>query len=104
MSDLMDKLLSGTLEEQKEAVVELTEERLKRKLGGVQDVPLELEYIVTEVAVARFNRIGSEGLSSHNVGGESMAWSDDDFRPYESDIQAYLNEQAGNSRGVIRFL
>lgn len=104
MSALIDKLISGTLEEQKEAVIELTEERLKAKLGGVLEIPSELEYIVTEVALARFNRIGSEGLSSHNVGGESMVWSEDDFRPYEADIQAYLNEQADNSRGVIRFL
>lgn len=104
MSDILNKLLSGSLEEQKEAVIELTEERLKRKLGGVVEVPSELEYIVIEVAAARFNRIGSEGLSSHKVGGEAMAWSDDDFKPYESDIQAYLNEQADNSHGVIRFL
>ena len=34
---------------------------------------------MTEAAVRRFNRIGSEGTSSHTVDGESMTWAEDDF-------------------------
>ena len=32
------------------------------------DVPDDLKYIVTDVSIMRFNRIGSEGLSSHHTG------------------------------------
>lgn len=103
-TDYFTALISGTSEEQQTAIIELTEERLKWKLGGVDEIPDELGFIVTEVAVARFNRIGSEGLRSHSVGEENMTWSDDDFAPYESDIQAYLNTVEDNSKGVIRFL
>ena len=61
---------------------------------GVADVPAELEYIVVEVSIVRFNRIGSERLSSHNVEGESMTWnSEDDFKPYLAEINAWLDTQ-----------
>ena len=40
--------------------------RLKILLGGI-DPPESLQHIIVEAAVIRFNRIGSEGLSSHSV-------------------------------------
>lgn len=102
MADYIRTLLEGTSDDQQVAIKALTEARLKLKLGGVDYIPSELEYIVTEVSVARFNRIGSEGLASHNVGDETMSWSDDDFAPYESDILAYKNR--GGSNGLLKFL
>lgn len=84
-------------------IIGLTTSRLKMLLGGV-DVPADLEHILIEVSVARFNRIGSEGLSSHTVEGEALTYSAGDFEPYSAEIQAYLNKQAENSRGKVRFL
>ena len=52
--------------------------RLKALLGG-QEPPEELDYIITGVAVIRYNRIGSEGFSSHSVEGENISFTDDDF-------------------------
>lgn len=104
MSDNVTVMLTGTLDEQKKAIKELTEARLKWKLGGVSNIPEQLSYIVTEVCISRFNKIGSEGLTSHTVEGESMRWSDDDFAPYAGEIQDYLNAQKDSNRGVIRFL
>ena len=52
-------------------------------------MPGELEYIVTEVSIARFNRIGSEGLSGHTVEGEALTFKDNDFDQYADDIQAW---------------
>lgn len=77
--------------------------RLKALLGG-QDPPEELNYIITDVAVIRFNRIGSEGLSSHTVEGESQSFSDDDFAGYREDIQTYLDNQKKSKKGRVRFL
>ena len=78
-------------------------QRLKILLGG-QDPPEELEYIITDVAVIRYNKIGSEGLSSHSVEGESSSFTDDDFAGYKSDIQAWLNAQEDAKRGKVRFI
>lgn len=104
MSDNVTVMLTGTLDEQKKAIRELTEARLKWKLGGVSSIPEELSYIVTEVCISRFNKIGSEGLASHTVEGESMRWSDDDFAPYAREIQDYINAQKDATKGAIRFL
>ncbi|MFR2405562.1 MAG: phage head-tail connector protein [Eubacterium callanderi] len=52
----------------------------------------------------RFNRIGSEGLSSHSVEGESLSFSDNDFSGYQEDIQVFLNAQKNARRGRVRFL
>lgn len=77
--------------------------RLKLLLGGVEP-PEELEHIIVDVAVARFNRIGSEGLSSHSVEGESLSFTENDFAPFMSEIQAFLDGQKDNSRGKVRFI
>ena len=77
--------------------------RLKALLGG-QEPPEELDYIITGVAVIRFNKIGSEGLSSHTVEGESQSFSEDDFAGYKDDIQTWLNNQKETKKGRVRFL
>ncbi len=88
-----------------ETIMELTEQRLSLMLGQ-STIPEALSYIVVEVTVARFNRIGSEGTTSHSVQSESMTWSDDDFKPYLSDIQSWLNaqEEVNTTRGRVRFI
>ena len=80
-----------------------TTSRLKALLGGL-DPPAELNYIITDVAVIRFNKLGSEGLSSHSVEGESLSFSDDDFAGYRDDIRDYLDRQAYARKGKARFL
>lgn len=84
-------------------ILNATKSRLKVLLGGL-DVPDDLNYIVTDVSIMRFNRIGSEGLSSHSVEGEILSFSDDDFAGYREDIQAYLNAQKEATKGKVRFL
>ena len=84
-------------------LIKLVSARLKLLLGGVEP-PEEMEHIIVDVAVARFNRIGSEGLSSHSVEGESLSFTENDFAPFMSEIQAFLDGQKDNSRGKVKFL
>lgn len=84
-------------------LIDLATARLKLLIGG-KEPPEELEHIIVELAVARFNRIGSEGLSSHSVEGESLSFADNDFAPFASEIQAFLDGQKDNSRGRVRFI
>lgn len=53
-------------EQQLQLILNATKQRLKFLLGGLEP-PEEMEYIILDVSVIRFNRIGSEGLSSHSV-------------------------------------
>ena len=85
-------------------IISAVQARLLLLLGGVEQVPESLAYIVPEVAVIRYNRIGSEGMSSHSVEGESIAYADNDFSGYLSEIEAYLDEQQSTKRGRVRFL
>lgn len=84
-------------------ILDITKKRLKALLGGVEP-PAELEYIIIEVAIIRFNRIGSEGVNSHSVEGESLSFTDSDFNAYSDDIQAWLDGQKEVKKGKVRFI
>ena len=83
-------------------IIRLTTNRLKTLLD-VEEVPTELEYIVTEVSIVRYNKIGSEGVTSHSVEGETMSFSDNDFKGYLDDIEVWKNKK-NEVKGVVKFL
>lgn len=85
-----------------DVIIRLTTNRLKTLLD-VEEVPTELEYIVTEVSIIRYNKIGSEGVTSHSVEGETMSFSDNDFKGYLNDIEAWKNKK-NEVKGVVKFL
>lgn len=97
-----DLVNHATPEQRLLKIEELISARLCLRLG-VDVVPDELDYIVTEASISRFNRIGSEGLSSHSVEGETQSWTVDDLAPFESDIQRWLSRQK-HGEGRIRFI
>ena len=101
------KTLLGIPDDSRDAllttIVNAVQARLLLLLGGVDQVPESLAYLVPEVAVIRYNRIGSEGMSSHSVEGETVAYADNDFAGYMSEIEAYLDEQQTTKRGRVRF-
>lgn len=84
-------------------IISTATSRLKLLLGGI-DPPESMDYIILEVCVKRYNRIGSEGLSSHSVEGESLSFSADDFSEYSAEIQSFLETQAQSEKGKVRFL
>ena len=84
-------------------IMNLATARLKLLIGGIEP-PEELEHIIVELSVARFNKIGSEGLSSHSVEGESLSFTENEFAPFSAEIQAFLDGQKENSRGKVRFI
>ena len=73
-----------------ELIYQRMEERLLERLG-TQIIPRQLEWIVEEATIERFNRIGSEGMKSESVEGHSVTYDMGDvLDPYESAIQDYL--------------
>lgn len=90
-------------DEKLEAILQSVYCRLKVLLG-MNTVPGALFYIVTEVSVIRFNRIGSEGMSSHSVEGESISYTDNDFAGFMAEIEAWRDEQQETKRGRVRFI
>ena len=85
-------------------IINSTRSRLRLLLGDVEP-PESMDYIITEVSVIRFNRIGSEGMSSQSVDGETMTFGDSDFDGYKDEIQAFLDKESSLARkGGFRFL
>lgn len=98
--------IDETMQSKLEQILDITSQRLCVMLNA-STVPAELQYIVIEVAIKRYNRIGSEGVSSHNVQGEQMQWnSADDFDEYKDEMQAWLDAQEDPTtmKGRIRFI
>lgn len=107
MHDNIKALLGITDDSQDDkltAIVDSVKARLLVLLGGADTVPAALAYIVDEVAIIRFNRIGSEGMSSHSVEGESITFGDNDFGGFMGDIDAWMSEQQETKIGRVRFL
>ncbi|MCD8208550.1 MAG: phage head-tail connector protein [Bacteroidales bacterium] len=65
-----------------------------------ETVPDELKYIVCELTVSRFNRLGNEGMDRFDQDGESITYGDD-IEQYMPAIDAW-NAQYG--KGRIRFI
>lgn len=84
-------------------IIEQSKNKVLAYLPNVTSVPDELSYIVLELSVVRFNRIGNEGMTSYSQDGESIAYGAD-MSDYEADIKAWLLKQVNNDRGVVRFL
>lgn len=105
MSVLDDvKVLTSDDNEAKfEVIQRLTEQRLQSILGRIDNVPQELDYIVTDVVLKRFNRISNEGISSYSQEGESMTFQDSDFDEYASEIARYKS-RLNDKSGIVRFL
>ena len=107
MLETLKLLLGFTDDERRDELlsklIELSTARLKLLLGGIEP-PEELEHIIIDVAAARFNKIGSEGLSSHSVEGESQTFTNDDFDSFSAEIQAFLDKQKESARRKVRFI
>lgn len=93
--DLQDKLLIR--------IINNTEKRLISLLPvDIEEVPDRLEYIVEEVAVKRFNRVGAEGMTQESVDGRSNTFQANDFDEYMNVIDQYTPRTTGK-RGTGTF-
>jgi hypothetical protein len=92
-----------TLDDKLRLIISNATTRLKTLIGGI-DPPETLDYIIFEVAIVRFNKIGSEGFEIHSVEGENITFTNADFKDFEADIQAFLASQKETTRGKVRFI
>lgn len=85
-------------------IVTLVSGRLRTRLGTTE-IPEELQYIVIEVSVARFNRRGDEGMSSYSQEGASISYANM-FAEFEEDIAAWKDKQGNGiaQKGGFKFL
>ncbi|HDZ8686829.1 phage head-tail connector protein [Staphylococcus aureus] len=84
-------------------IIKNTESRLLSKLPfNLKEVPDNLSFIVEEVAVKRYNRIGSEGMTTESVEGRTNTFQANDFDEYQSIIDELYPKENG-AKGSIKF-
>ncbi|MCR1821713.1 phage head-tail connector protein [Terrisporobacter muris] len=68
-------------------------------------VPQELGYIVTELVISRYNRIGSEGLSSENSDGVSFSYNNNLLDNFKVDLDRYIaNRESQLDKVKVRLI
>ena len=93
------KVLLGTTnttddEELLYEIVEITKSKILNYINK-KALPKELEFVLVELAIQRFNRIGSEGISSESVDGKSISY-EDDFKNYKPYLDDYIYKNGTN--------
>ena len=85
--DLQDNLLNALEKGAEQMVLSW----IKSRGGSLEEVPSELGWVMTELVVARFRRLGSEGMTKKSIQGLDMTFAGDDLVPYESYLEPYTD-------------
>ncbi|QBO35383.1 hypothetical protein EQG49_02325 [Periweissella cryptocerci] len=106
VSDDLDSLLHGTLDDKLEVLEAQTRAELKAKILA-EDVPKALEFTILPVTMKKLNRLNSQGVSSFTSDDESYAFEADDWAEFDKVINTWieLNGEVhdGSRRGKISF-
>ncbi|MGM0940358.1 MAG: phage head-tail connector protein [Bacillota bacterium] len=81
--------------------------KLKRVNKTITSIPEELNYVIEEVSIRRYNRIGTEGAKAESVEGHKIEFYDleKDFVPYEDIIDSYKEDTSdAPKRGKVMFV
>ena len=73
-------------------IVNITESKILNYINA-NEIPKELEFVLIELSVQRFNRIGSEGIASESIDGKSVYY-DDDFIGYKHYLDDYISRNS----------
>lgn len=96
--------------EQLQIIVEITEQKLltyiQKSLDDIdtsdlKKIPSELNYILVETSIIRFNQLGNEGMKSINQDGLGISFDENLFDKYLDDILSWGNQ---SRLGCIKFL
>ena len=99
------EITDTTLDSQLNDFIKRITDRLLLRLG-VPVLPVELQFIVVECTVKRFNLKGNEGMASYSQEGESITYSNL-LDEYQEDIALWVHTQnklIDTDIGVVRFI
>ncbi len=101
------KTLLGIEDNIQDEVLDIVISNVTSHLKGLlgKEVPIELNFIVEEISIRRFNRIGTEGMKSELVEGHRVDFYDlkDEFDPYQDIIDSYKKDDGSSRKGKVMF-
>lgn len=74
-------------------LINITQEKIISYLN-VGEIPKSLSWILVELVVQRFNRIGSEGLTTESVDGKQNSYIEDELSPYKVYLDEYVSQHS----------
>lgn len=84
-----------------DTLINLSEQKLLPLLNDALTVPTELEFIVVEMTVNRFNKLGSEGITSESIADINKTYSSaNELQEY----MTYINKYNLASKSKFRFM
>ena len=81
-------------------IMELIESKILSYLN-IEKLPKELEYILVELSIERYNRIGSEGLNSESSDGVNFSYDNSNMlEKYKEDLDRYSKNNLKSMTGM----
>ena len=69
-------------------IVNITEAKILNYINATE-MPCELEFVLIELSIQRFNRIGSEGIASESIDGKNVSY-EDNFESCKQYLDDYI--------------
>lgn len=102
LNDITDAVIMAEIDDKLNIIQTMTESHYKTYTGAVS-IPQEHNFIISEIMIRRYNRIGSEGFTEHQKEGLSITFEKSDFDEYLTILKkAYPDTFSGY--GGIKFL
>lgn len=60
---------------------------------GADQLPEALTFIVENMTLAKFNKVGNEGMAQYSEEGQTMTFSTNDLQPYFAELDRYIDNQ-----------
>lgn len=104
------KLLLGITDDKQDDLINLIQEDTQARLisyinqdgASLKTVPNDLSWVVRELVIQRFNRIGDEGKKSSTESDVTTTWNTDDLVQYDVYFKQYRNKVGG--KGIARLI
>ena len=98
------KLILGIKDDAKDEVLDEIIELCKAPLLsyiGESSVPSQLDWLLIEMCVIRYNRLNSEGLNSESIEGGSVSFITDIFSIYKEHLDIYIANKSSIKKGAV---
>ena len=65
---------------------------------GVTSLPTELEFVVEELTVVKYRRLGAEGIDTEKIDVLSTKYVSDDLNPFRTILDQYIAKRMSGRR------
>lgn len=101
MDNLQDELLFLIISESKQRIlIHINSKRVDK----LEVIPDELDFVIRDVSIKRFNKIDSEGTKSNSQEGLKLDWEKGYLDEYEDILKGYYDKEDEGRKGSIKFI